>query len=133
METLNNKNTGIIIALVAIIVGVIIGYAAAPGRSFDRDDRESMMNRGGMMAERDDMTTMMHGMNAGLEGKTGDEFDKAFLSEMIVHHQGAVSMAEQALKSAKHQEVKDLAAAIIVAQKKEIADMEAWEKAWYGR
>ena len=31
-----------------------------------------------------DMNSMMQGMMAGLNGKTGDDFDKAFLSEMIV-------------------------------------------------
>ena len=41
-------------------------------------------------------------------------------------------MAEGALKSAKHQEIKTLSNAIIVAQNKEIADMNVWYKAWYG-
>ena len=62
----------------------------------------------------------------------GPEFDAAFISEMIVHHQGAVEMAELALTNAQHQEIKDLAKAIITAQNKEISDMQAWQKAWYG-
>jgi uncharacterized protein (DUF305 family) len=51
---------------------------------------------------------------------------------MIVHHQGAVVMAQEALKNAKHQEIKDLAQNIITAQNKEIAEMQAWQVAWYG-
>lgn len=78
------------------------------------------------------MKSMMESMMAGLNGKTGDDFDKAFLSEMVMHHEGAVDMAEEALNSAKHQEIKDLANAIITAQNKEVADMKAWYKAWYG-
>jgi uncharacterized protein (DUF305 family) len=77
------------------------------------------------------MHDAMDGMMMGLDGKTGTEFDKAFLSEMIVHHQGAVDMAELALKNAQHQEIKDLARGIITAQKKEIADMKAWQQAWF--
>jgi uncharacterized protein (DUF305 family) len=78
------------------------------------------------------MSDMMTSMNAELKGKTGDEFDRAFLAEMIVHHQGAVEMARLALTNAQHKEIKDLANAIIAAQNKEIAEMNAWQKAWYG-
>jgi uncharacterized protein (DUF305 family) len=67
----------------------------------------------------------------GLNNKTGDVFDKAFLSEMIAHHQGAIDMANAALKNAKHQEIKDLANAIISAQTKEINQMKEWQVTWY--
>lgn len=79
------------------------------------------------------MSEMMVSMNAELKGKSGDSFDQAFLSEMIVHHQGAVEMAELALANAKHQEIKDLAGGIISAQNKEIAEMKAWQKSWYNK
>jgi hypothetical protein len=69
-------------------------------------------------------------MTMGLEGKSGDDFDKAFLEEMIVHHQGAVDMANAALNDAKHPELKAMAKAIITAQQKEIATMQQWEKSW---
>jgi uncharacterized protein (DUF305 family) len=79
------------------------------------------------------MSDMMTSMNAALQGKTGDAFDKEFLSEMIVHHEGAVAMAELALKNAKHQEIKDLSSGIIAAQNKEIGEMKAWGKSWYNQ
>lgn len=69
-------------------------------------------------------------MTAHLQGKTGDEFDKAFLEMMIPHHQGAVEMAELARTHAKHDEIKTLANAIMTSQLKEISDMYAWQKAW---
>ena len=78
----------------------------------------------------DRMGMAMEGMMMGLEGKTGDEFDKAFIDEMIVHHQGAVDMAKLALTSAKHTEIKTLAGEIIAAQEKEIEAMTQWEKTW---
>jgi uncharacterized protein (DUF305 family) len=77
-----------------------------------------------------DMEQAMSSMTGALQGKTGDTFDQAFLSEMIVHHQGAVEMAELALTNAKHQEIKDLAEAIIKAQNQEIADMQEWQEEW---
>ncbi len=72
----------------------------------------------------------MDAMTETLEKKTGDDFDRAFIGLMIEHHEGAVAMAELALKQASHQEIKDLAKNIIEAQKKEIKDMKQWYGAW---
>ena len=68
-----------------------------------------------------------------LDGKTGDEFDKAFISDMVGHHEGAIEMAELAKQNAKHEEIKKLSDDIILAQQKEIDQMEKWYKDWgYG-
>lgn len=65
-----------------------------------------------------------------LEGKQGDEFDEAFISGMIEHHEGAVEMAELAAKNAKHEEIKKLSEDIIMAQKSEIDEMKRWRAEW---
>lgn len=65
-----------------------------------------------------------------LESFTGDEFDRYFIANMMAHHQGAIDMAELALTNAQHAELKQMANTIIVAQTKEINDMEAWQKTW---
>ena len=72
----------------------------------------------------------MAAMEANLKSKTGDSFDKTFLSEMIAHHQGAISMAKLALVHAKHQQIKDEAKKIISSQAKEMAEMQKWQKEW---
>ena len=72
----------------------------------------------------------MDDMMGGLSERTGDEFDKVFLSEMIVHHQGAITMAKEAQSNAKHQEIKDLAGNAITAQQNEINQMHAWQAQW---
>ena len=59
------------------------------------------------------------------------EFDIAFLSQMIAHHEAAVTMAKQALTAAKKPETKQNAQMVIDAQTKEIAQMTAWLKEWY--
>lgn len=82
------------------------------------------------MSAAPDTSMSMTAMTAELKGVTGDAFDKKFLSEMIMHHQGAVDMATMAATQAKHQELKDLASSIISAQKGEITQMQQWQKQW---
>lgn len=130
----------IIISVVgSLVLGVILGFLLASFRpmgmfGFGTGFNRHMMPNGEMMHGREmDMEGMMDSMNSALTGKTGDEFDQAFLAEMIVHHEGAVVMAKSALTNAGHQEIKDLAEAIISAQNKEIADMKSWQKTWYNK
>jgi uncharacterized protein (DUF305 family) len=72
----------------------------------------------------------MEDMTADLKNKTGDEFDKAFIANMIAHHEGAVEMAKLSAKSAKHEEIKSLSGDIIIAQEKEITEMKQWQMDW---
>ncbi|MCC6175703.1 MAG: DUF305 domain-containing protein [Chloroflexi bacterium] len=71
-------------------------------------------------------------MGQPLDQLTGDDFDKAFLSQMTMHHGIAVMMARPTVANASHQEVKDLAQSIINDQTKEIGQMRGWAKDWYG-
>lgn len=85
-----------------------------------------MKDKGGSMG----MMGMMSTMGTMLEGLEGDEFDEAFIRMMIPHHEGAVDMAEAALESAKHAEMKQLATDIIEAQRREIDMMKGWLTTW---
>lgn len=76
------------------------------------------------------MMDSMSGMMTELEGKNGDDFDKAFLEQMILHHQGAIDMAAPGEDNATRQEVKDLSSAIVNDQMKEIAQMRTWQNEW---
>lgn len=87
------------------------------------DSPHAMMNHDAMNMSMNDMSEM-------LKGKTGDDFDKAFLEGMIPHHQGAIDMAQEVLKSAKHAELRELATDIISAQQAEIDMMNKWMKDW---
>lgn len=76
------------------------------------------------------MMTDMGQMTEDLKGLSGDEFDKAFLSSMIEHHQSAINMAYPGQTNAKHDEVKKLTNAIVDAQSSEIAQMKQWQNDW---
>ncbi|MDQ5952826.1 MAG: hypothetical protein QG551_54 [Patescibacteria group bacterium] len=60
-----------------------------------------------------------------LSGLSGAELDKAFLEDMIMHHDSAVMMAEQA-KIVGREEIKKMSGDIITAQTKEIEMMKEW-------
>ncbi|MEV4255400.1 DUF305 domain-containing protein [Spirillospora sp. NPDC049652] len=79
----------------------------------------------------DSMAGMGHGMDGMMTEKqmadynkaTGKDLDRKFLTMMIEHHKGAVTMAQQEQKSGKSAEAKALADAIIKAQQAEITEM----------
>ena len=57
-------------------------------------------------------------------GHAGQYSDRAFLSGMIGHHQGAVDMSTKILASTKDKQIKDWAEDIIEDQNKEIKQMQ---------
>lgn len=75
---------------------------------------------GGMMGDESDIATL----------KNADNFDKAFIEEMIPHHQMAVMMATMLKRGTNREEMRQLAQNIIDAQTKEINEMRQWYKNW---
>jgi uncharacterized protein (DUF305 family) len=59
-------------------------------------------------------------------------FDRAFIDEMIGHHQGAIRMARAVLEQTEDDELRSLADTIARAQSREIERMNRWRTAWYG-
>ena len=59
------------------------------------------------------------------------DVDLWFIDNMTAHHQGAVHMAGEALKKAKHPELKTFARQIIKDQTGEISQMKKWRNTWY--
>lgn len=124
----------ILYGVIGLLAGAIIaGFGAAYAV---KNNHQGMMNAMGMhssttsqgMMDNADMS--MSDMTASLKGKTDDDFDKAFISEMIAHHQGAIDMANLAKQNAKHDEIKNLAEDIVSAQTKEITEMKSWQTQW---
>jgi len=70
----------------------------------------------------------MHGMMTdddfdALSATAGVDFERMWLQMMIEHHEGAIIMSEKVLGDGKHPRVRELAEAIIAAQRDEIARM----------
>lgn len=73
---------------------------------------------------------MMSGMMSStdmesLDKSEGVEFDRMFLEMMILHHEGAISMAEDEVADGKFANAKAMAQTISSTQQTEISEMEA--------
>lgn len=125
------KQQSIIYGIVGLVIGVVLtslvmanqNQQAAPAQSTTQTMQESTHSGSGM-----DMS--MQDMMDSLSGKKGEEFDKAFISGMIQHHTGAITMAKEAQMNAGREEIKNMAQDIITAQEKEIEQMRQWQKDW---
>ncbi len=74
--------------------------------------------------------TMMDISPMHMEKLTGAAFDRMFVDMMIPHHEGAVTMARDALAKSQRQEVRALAQQIIDAQQGEIEMLKRWTEEW---
>jgi uncharacterized protein (DUF305 family) len=75
-----------------------------------------------------DHSDMMSGMLSAdditkLSSLRGTEFDRAWMTGMIAHHEGAIDMAKDVLKDGTNSAVRTLATAIETAQDSEILEM----------
>lgn len=86
---------------------------------------------GHMMPMSEAMRSSM--MMQGDLGAADSQFDLRFLNAMIPHHEGALTMAQEALEKSSRPEIKQLAQAILDSQQQEINQMNQWKKAWYGQ
>lgn len=124
----------IYVGIIGLLAGILIAGGAAVLAV--NNNNQGMMKMMGMNTSNmkdnstDHMGMSMNDMSNALNSRTGDDFDKNFLSMMIAHHQGAIDMAKLADKNAKHQEVKDLSKDILGAQSKEIDQMQTWQTDW---
>jgi len=107
-----NKQT-----LIGLAAGLIIGGASMLGAS-------AVINKSKPEPNHNVQTT------AKLQSLEGDDFDKAFIDEMVMHHQGAIDMAKLIETNASHNELKQLGRDIISAQSKEIDMMQTWQTDW---
>jgi len=128
MNTQTKWVIGLSIAL-SLVIGILIGKGLDSRHMGPYGSHR--MPDGTMMSNSGDMSSMMHDMNAALVGKTGDAFDREFLIQMVVHHEGAVAMAQKVLEVSKRPELIKLANGIIAAQAKEIQMMNTWKTTWF--
>lgn len=117
------ETKSLLYGLVGFFIGGLLVSIAAT--MFNKPSQEDTTSTSSSMS-----SMSMNDMTADLKDKTGDEFDKAFIANMIAHHEGAVDMAKLSAKNAKHEDIKKLSDGIITAQEKEITEMKQWQNDW---
>ncbi len=137
------KNSFYLFAIVLFVLGLGIGYAAAGNRpsspeitaieSSPRSSAHTMPDGTIMSGDGMTMESMMADMNAELAKKQGADLELSFINEMIVHHQGAIDMAQILLNGTERPELIKLSEDIITAQTNEIEMMNTWKREWFGR
>lgn len=66
-------------------------------------------------------------------GKADKNYDLRLMNMMIMHHQHGIMMAKDAMAKAQHAELIQQMQKTIEEQQKEIDQMKAWRKQWYGQ
>lgn len=136
-------NKPILYSIIGLLLGAgITTYVASNAVNTNNTGmmRTMGMRTGGMMGQ-EQGTNMMGGEQMGMgssmeemmesmEGKSGEDFDRAFIDAMTVHHEGAIEMAQEALSSSAREEIRGMANDIISAQTKEIEMMKQWQEEW---
>ncbi|ASN82629.1 DUF305 domain-containing protein [Deinococcus ficus] len=79
-----------------------------------------------------DMRAMMMPMMNDLARLSGRSFERAFMSMMIPHHQGAIDSSRAVLERTQDTQVRAWATQIIADQAREIAEMQARLRAYGG-
>lgn len=127
--------TAIALSALLLAAGAVPASAQSnsmPGSSMSSSGMSSsgMSMSGGKSPADAEMMQGMDAMNHGMASApmTGDA-DRDFVTMMIPHHEGAISMAEVELRYGRDPQLRAMARAIISAQKQEIAEMKAWLKA----
>ena len=78
------------------------------------------------MGDMPGMSGMMSGEDmAALRNAQGVEASKLFLTQMIAHHQGAIAMAQDEIKSGQYPPAIAMSQSIVTSQQKEIDEMQA--------
>ena len=98
----------IALILVALIIGMGIGFASSPAYLFTMEDKQVM----------------------GL-GAPDRWVDLRYINAMAAHHRSAILLATVAQKESRRTEIHQLALAILDNEPKLIDELYAWKRSWY--
>ncbi|WP_013334509.1 DUF305 domain-containing protein [Gloeothece verrucosa] len=111
---------------------VVVACSSNINQTEQNTTKPSLAAQNSGMSEQRGMSDMDISEHSSMNlGPADSNYDLRFIDAMKLHHQGAVTMAKEALSKSKRPEIKNLASEIIKAQNQEINEMKQWKKAWY--
>ena len=127
------------LGLAGLLATVALLLASCGGMGGMEGMDKGQMDGGGRKAKEGmkdmDRSKMDYGPGSKASGmlmKNGKYSDRRFIDAMIPHHEGAVEMAEVALKNAEHDEIERLAEDIVSTQEAEIRELKSIKKKEFG-
>ena len=115
----------------ALLLAVAFPLSACGGAGSGQQGGGSAGGGHGQM-DHDSMGMGSKGMAKQMVMENGKYSDEAFIDAMVPHHQGAIAMAEVALKKAEHEEIKELSRNIISSQQSEIEELKSIKQEEFG-
>lgn len=136
------NNQTILVAIIALLVGGIGGYAIADKDKLygEREYGQEVTDNTPMGMHRMSGGSMMGDGDTGMRGMGQMEHmmgmmvssEREFIEGMIPHHQEAVDTAKEVIeRGGSTPEIKQLVEDIVVAQEAEITEMKRWYEDWY--
>jgi uncharacterized protein (DUF305 family) len=137
LKTHLRKEWPLALLLAATLIVTACGGAGGgqQGSGSDGHGEHGMAENDGM--DHDPMGHGSMGMGSGgmarqIVMQDGKYSDEAFIDAMVPHHQGAIAMAQVALKNAEHEPIKELSRNIVSTQQAEIEELKAIKKEEFG-
>lgn len=115
----------IILAAVMLLALAPVAHAQETMEGMDHGDMPGM-SAGAPEADGGAFGDVMQEMHEAMMVPSSGNVDVDFVRGMIPHHQGAIDMARIELDQGTDPQIRAIAEAVIEAQEKEIAEMEAW-------
>jgi len=124
---MNNKS------LIYGFIGLVTGTATTGLLVINRTQAQSQVSRQNSLNPTQIQSQVPRpNQQRGMGMMNPQQADQHFIQMMIPHHQDAIEMANLAESKAKRPEIKKLAQDIKRDQNREIQQMKAWYKQWYG-
>ncbi len=117
-----NTRSILVAAVLVAMPGLVLAQSASP------DTMKNMDMKGVTSPATKEYMQSMQGMQDKMQTMTPtNDPNKDFVMMMMPHHQAAVEMAQTYLKYGSDPTLKKMAKDIVSSQKKEIAEMSAWQ------
>jgi uncharacterized protein (DUF305 family) len=126
------KQNTVLIAVIALLIGGIIGYSLIDSKESDMYGMDGM-DHDMMGADDRDSDDMQMGNMDDMDHSMMVKSEREFVTGMIPHHQEAADTAKEVLaRGGSNEAVRTLALNIVEAQETEIAMLKQWHLDWYG-